>query len=362
MNNNMEVIKTWDLVKHYLKPVAHYFDMPGVTEILINTHDEIYIEKNGNLEKVSACFKNNAEVEKLIEQIGKALDQPVHKDKFPIIDARLPGISGRTGARINGVMTPIAVRGACITIRVFPEKILDADDLLNKGTLTKEMLEFLKVAVLCRSNIIVSGGTGSGKTTLINVLCSFIPKDDRIITIEDTAELQLNTPHRIAVEAPRRRLDEVHDTQQIDMSFLLRNALRQRPDRIIVGEIRSADSAASFLQAINTGHEGCMTTIHANSTADALVRMESLAASQSHGLPYEVIKSQVRGNINLLIQQQRISGQGRRIVEVAEIVDNQFCPLWLWNYKEKNHTACNEITNSQIIKKAQKYSSSDLLQ
>lgn len=348
MNQHMDVIKTWDLVKHYLKPIAQYLDMPGVTEILINTHDEIYIEKNGNLEKVSACFKNNAEVEKLIEQIGKALDQPVHKDKFPIIDARLPGISGRTGARINGVMTPIAIRGACLTIRVFPEKILDADDLLNKGTLTKEMLEYLKIAVLRRSNIIVSGGTGSGKTTLINVLCSFIPKEDRIITIEDTAELQLNTPHRIAVEAPRRRLDEVYDSQQIDMSFLLRNALRQRPDRIIVGEIRSADAAASFLQAINTGHEGCMTTLHANSTADALVRMEGLAASQSHGLPYEVIRAQMRGNINVLIQQQRISGQGRRIVEIAEILEQQTCPIWLWDYRDRKYFACDEIENSLL--------------
>lgn len=356
----MEAVNTWDLVKHYMQPVAQYLDMPGVTEILIDRFDKIYIEKNGCFEEVSTQFKNNAEVEKLIEQLGNALNQPVHRDKFPFLDARLPNSNGRTGARIHAVMAPVSTRGACITIRVFPLKVLTATDLLNNGALTNEMLEFLKLAVLCRMNIIISGGTGSGKTTLTNVLCSFIPKNERVITIEDTAELQLSTPYLISMEAPRRKREAHSDTQVVDMAFLLQNALRQRPDRIIVGEIRFADAAMSFLQAINTGHAGCMTTLHANSAMDALARLEGLAAAKSD-LPYDIIRTQVRGNIQLLIHQQRIPEQGRRVVEVAEVDEGETRPLWQWDYKAKTHGALLNINKSLIIERAKGYGISSSL-
>ncbi|MEO9205038.1 MAG: ATPase, T2SS/T4P/T4SS family, partial [Gammaproteobacteria bacterium] len=175
MDKAADAASTWALVQHYMKPIETYLNMSGVTEIMIDRFDEIYIEKNGRIEDVSAVFKSNAEVERLIEQMGNALNQPVHADKFPILDARLPRENGRAGARINANLSTVSTRGASITIRVFPQKVLEANDLLNRGAMTDEMLAFLRLAILCRCNVIVSGGTGSGKTTLINVLCSFIP-------------------------------------------------------------------------------------------------------------------------------------------------------------------------------------------
>lgn len=350
----------WGLVKHYMKPIEPYLSMTGITEIMIDRFDEIYIEKNGRIEEVPIVFKSNAEIERLIEQLGNALNQPVHPDKFPILDARLPRENNRAGARINANLSSVSTRGASITIRVFPEKILEAKDLLNNGDLTEEMLEFLRLAILCRSNIIVSGGTGSGKTTLINVLSSFIPPYERVVVIEDTAELQIRVgqekPRLVSMEAPRRKSDKTQDSQEIDMSFLLQNALRQRPDRIVVGEIRSSDAALSFLQAINTGHDGCLTTLHANTTHDALARMEGLAASKNEGLPYAIIQSQVRGNVHLLIQQEKILNPdcriSRRVVEVAEINNGEINLLWQWDYKLRQHLRCISKLDSHVTKKA----------
>lgn len=341
----MDAVCTWDLVKHYMKPIENYLDSPGVTEIMIDRFDEVYIEKNGCIEEIPVTFKSNAEVERLIEQIGNALNQPVHSDKFPILDARLPRNDGRVGARINANLSSVSTRGASLTIRVFPKKILEPNDLLSKGVFTNEMLDFFKLAVKSRCNIIVSGGTGSGKTTLLNMLSHFIPSHERIVTIEDTAELQIRVgqlkPRLVSMEAPRKKTESNQDSQVLDMAFFLQNSLRQRPDRIVVGELRSADAAKSYLQAINTGHEGCMTTLHANSTGDALVRIENLAAAQNKGLPYDIIQSQVRGNVHLLVHQQKTLAEdgsvARRVVEVADIVDNQARLLWSWDYGLKKH-------------------------
>jgi pilus assembly protein CpaF len=351
----IEAVGTWDLVKHYLQPIAKYLDMPGVTEILVDRYDKIYIERNGKFEDVPSVFKNNSDLERLIEQIGNALHQQVDRDHFPILDARLPGENGRIKARINAVLPPVATLGACMTIRVFPSQILEAENLITYGSLTQEMLDFLKLAVLCRSNIIVSGGTGSGKTTLINVIASFIPKTLRVITIEDTAELQIRTPYLISMEAPRRKAEVGKDFQPIVMSTLLENALRQSPDSLIVGEIRQENAARSFLQAINTGHDGCMTTLHANSAEDALVRLQGLAVAASHGLPYEAIQAQVRGNIHLLIQQQKIPNQGRRLTEITEIMDSKLRPLWKYDLKTQQHTVIGNVKQSNIMKKAEQY-------
>ncbi|MEO9206371.1 MAG: ATPase, T2SS/T4P/T4SS family [Gammaproteobacteria bacterium] len=363
MEKAVDAASTWGLVKYYMKPIEIYLNMSGVTEIMVDRFDEIYIEKNGRIDDVLAVFKSNAEVERLIEQMGNALNQPVHADKFPILDARLPRENGRAGARINANLSTVSTRGASITIRVFPQKILEANDLLSRGAMTDEMLAFLRLAILCRCNVIVSGGTGSGKTTLINVLCSFIPAHERVVVIEDTAELQIRAgqekPRLVSMEAPRRKAELNQDSQHLDMSFLLQNALRQRPDRIVVGEIRSPDAATSFLQAINTGHEGCMTTLHANSTKDALARMEGLAAARNVGLPYEVVQSQVRGNVHLLIQQQKIlepdNRVSRRIIEIAEMVEGEMKLLWSWDYKLKQHVNRGDVGQSNVIKTAERF-------
>jgi pilus assembly protein CpaF len=355
VKGNHEAHDIWMLVNHYMAPIADFLKMPGVTEICINAFDDVRIRKNGAFEKTALRFKDNGEVEKLIEQIGNGLDQPVHKENHPILDARLPGKNGRTGARINAVMSSVATRGACMTIRVFPEVALTADDLLNNGAINNDILECLRIAALCRCNVIISGGTDSGKTTLTNVFCSFIPHEDRVITIEDTIELHITAPHLVSMEAPRKRKDKDKNAQDVTMAFLLENALRQRPDRIIVGEIRSADAANSFLQAINTGHSGCVTTLHANSTYDALTRMEILAASQGNSLPHEVIKAQVRGNIHLLIHQETVPDHGRRLVELSEVVDYQPRVLWRWDYAQKTHVSEQDFATSSIACMANRY-------
>ncbi len=349
-------VKAWDLVEHYLQPIAKYFEEPGVTEICIDGPNKVYIERFGKFEDSDVKFKGNREVEKIIRQIANALNQEVDPLKFPAIDARLPSGNGRPGARINGVLAPVSTLGACLTIRVFPPITLTAADLLERKTFTEDMLDFLKLAILSKANLIVSGSTGSGKTTLINVLGSLIQQGERVITIEDTAELQINTQRLVSVEAPRRRRKLNEDFLLVDMPFLLRNALRQRPDRIIVGEIRSAEAAIAFLQAINTGHEGCMTTLHANSCQDALLRMEILAASEGSNLPYNIIQSQVRNNIHLLVHQKRVAGQGIKTVEISEVSESKINPLWKWDYKNKQHVVCADYKRSKIYELAMEHS------
>ena len=346
----------WDLVKHYLTPVAHYFDMPGVTDILIDRFDRIYIDRYGKLEGVTERFQDNHEVETLIRQIANSLEQPISNDHYPILDARLPAQNGRPGARINAVLTPVATQGACLSIRVFPATLFTAEDLLEKNVFTQEMLDFLKLAVATHCNLIISGGTGSGKTTLMNILANVISNDERIITIEDTAELNLNAPFLTNLEAPRRRVDASKNSHVITMAGLLQNVLRQRPDRIIVGELRSADAASSFLQAINTGHQGCMTTLHANSTIDAVTRLEGLFAAGTMGLPYEAIQAQVRANIQLIVQVQRLPNVGRRIVEITELNSGKAQHVWSWNYVTNQHQRICEVKSSAIEMRASQFS------
>lgn len=281
-----------------------------VTEIMVNRYDEIFVERQGRLEPSHCQFSSEQAVRGVIERIvfplGRRLD-----DAAPMVDARL-----RDGSRLNAVIPPIALRGASMTIRKFTKNAFDLDALVRRGTLCENLAQFLKLCIVQRLNILVSGGTGSGKTTLLNVLVNCVPVDQRIVTIEDSAELQINHPHVMALEA---RPENAEGRGAVSLRGLVRNALRMRPDRIIVGEVRGPE-ALDMLAAMNTGHEGSLTTLHANTPRDALSRLETMILSANAGLPLNAIREQVSSAIHLIVQQARLPDGRRVISEVAEIV------------------------------------------
>ena len=333
------------LVEYYLGPVAAYLKEDGVTEICINKFDEIFIERNGEMERVDAQFDNEHDLSTLVTQIANSLGQPCNAKSHPILDARL-----KDGSRVCAVLFPVSTRGTCITIRVFPKVRLCSNDLIKYDSLTPEMLEYMKLAIKVYGNGLVSGGTGSGKTTLLNITSSFIPYDDRVVTVEDTKELQVEVGNLVALEAPQKVKGEKE--QDIDMSFLIKTTLRQRPDRIIVGEVRDANAATAFLHAINTGHSGTCATIHANSPEDALVRMQTLIAGGG-GLPFDIVSTQVRSNLHFLVQAERTPTHGRKIVVIGELQMGELKRLWEWDYVKGMHVANKEnIAKSTILAKA----------
>lgn len=283
---------------------------PHITEIMVNRFDEIFIERHGRLESSSCQFSGEQAVRGVIERIvfplGRRLD-----DASPMVDARL-----RDGSRINAVIPPIAIRGASMTIRKFSKKGLDLDALVSHGSLCVELAQFLKLCIIKRQNILVSGGTGSGKTTLLNVLANCVPSDQRIVTIEDSAELHIHHPHVMSLEA---RPENAEGRGAVSLRHLVRNALRMRPDRIVVGEVRGPE-ALDMLAAMNTGHEGSLTTMHANTARDALSRLETMILSANAGLPLHAIREQMSSAINLIVQQARLPDGRRVVAAVAEIV------------------------------------------
>lgn len=283
---------------------------PDITEIMVNRFDEIFIERNGRIEPSACQFSGEQAVRGVIERIvfplGRRLD-----DAAPMVDARL-----RDGSRINAVIPPVAIRGASMTIRKFTNKGVDLQGLVSNGTLSRELAQFLKLCVQQRLNILVSGGTGSGKTTLLNVLANCVPTDQRIVTIEDSAELQINHPHVMSLES---RPENAEGRGAVTLRALVKNALRMRPDRIVVGEVRGPE-ALDMLAAMNTGHEGSLTTLHANTPRDALSRLETMILSANAGLPLSAIREQINSAVHLVVQQARLP-DGRRVVhDIAEIV------------------------------------------
>lgn len=335
----------WRLVDYYLSPIKHLFGMKGVTDIEINRFDKVFVERNGQTVFMPETrFSSEEDVSILIHQIGNVLGQPVDPVNYPILDARL-----ENGTRVCGVLAPVSTQGSSITFRIFPEKRITAADLLSYGSLSKEILDFLKIAVICRANILISGGTGSGKTTLLNVLSEFIPNVDRVVSVEDTNELKINATNYIALEAPNRRRKE---GQVIDLAFLIRTTLRKNPDRIVVGEIRDGHAATAFLHAINTGHTAA-TSIHANGTRDALSRIQTLVAGHGN-LPFDVVRAQVRLNLNILIHAERTPQHGRKVVAIDEIQEGRCVPLWRWDYVQAAHVR-NTESKSRIFERLKKY-------
>jgi len=281
----------------------------SVSEIMVVDPTTIFIEREGKLEKTELRFTDNDAVRAVIERIVTPLGRRID-ELNPLVDARLAD-----GSRVNAVIPPLALRGPCITIRKFKRDPLGMDDLIGFGTLTDQMAGFLRRSVICRKNIVISGGTGSGKTTLLNVLSSAIPEQERVVTIEDAAELRLHQPHVVSLEA---RPANMEGRGQVTIRDLVRNALRMRPDRIVVGECRGGE-CIDMLQAMNTGHEGSMTTTHANSPSEALARLEVLALMSGLDLPSRAIREQIASSVHLIVQQSRHSDGARRIEAVSEV-------------------------------------------
>ncbi len=296
-----------------LGPLEDLLADPAVTEIMVNRFDQIYVERAGKLEHTSVKFLANDQLRGVIERIVAPLGRRID-EKVPMVDARL-----RDGSRVNAIIPPLALRGPALTIRKFGKRKLVVADLITYGSLTEQMATFLGAAVQARMNVIISGGTGSGKTTLLNVLSSFIPEDERIITIEDAAELQLPQDHVISLES---RPPNIEGEGAITIRDLVRNALRMRPDRVVVGECRGGE-ALDMLQAMNTGHDGSLTTLHANSPRDALARLETLALMSGLELPSRAIRDQIGSAINIIVQQSRLQDGSRRITHITEVTGQE---------------------------------------
>ena len=290
-------------------PIDRLLHDEEITEVMCNGPDSVYVERNGRLEKSTATFVDETHlrriIDKIVSEIGRRIDE-----SNPLCDARLPD-----GSRVNAVIHPLAIGGPFLTIRKFSKEKLQVDDLIRFGTLNAHSARFLQACVVGRLNIIVSGGTGTGKTTTLNVLSSFIPSDERIVTVEDAKELQLHQDHVLSLEA---RPPNIEGRGEVTIRDLVKNCLRMRPDRIVVGECRSGE-ALDMLQAMNTGHDGSLTTVHANSPRDTLARLETLVLMAGFDLPIRAIREQMSSAIDLIVQLTRLRDGSRRITHITEV-------------------------------------------
>ena len=281
----------------------------SINDILVNTYKNVFVERNGHLERVTAAFRDDRHLLRVIDRIVSGVGRRVD-DSSPMVDARLPD-----GSRVNAIIPPLAVDGPLLSIRRFPAERLKAEDLITLRALTRPMLDFLSHCVSARLNMLISGGTGAGKTTLLNVLSGFISERERIVTIEDAAELQLHQSHVARLET---RPPNVEGKGAIRQRQLVVNALRMRPDRIVVGEVRG-EEALDMLQAMNTGHDGSLTTVHANAPRDALMRIETMIAMGATNLPERAMRQQIASAIQVVVQQTRLSDGSRKVTSISEI-------------------------------------------
>jgi pilus assembly protein CpaF len=293
-----------------LGPLQPLMEDPTIADILVNTANRVYVERNGRLELTDVRFQDDRHllqvIDRIVSSVGRRID-----DTSPMVDARL-----QDGSRVNAIIPPLSIDGPHLSIRKFHDDGLSADDLVRMGSFTEPMLRFLEGVVRSRLNVLISGGTGAGKTTLLNVLSGFIPVTERVVTVEDSAELRLRQPHVVRLET---RMANVEGQGAIPQRMLVVNALRMRPDRIVVGEVRSAE-AVDMLQAMNTGHEGSLTTLHANTPRDALSRLETMVAMAELSLPDKAVRAQIASAIDIIVQVSRFSDGSRRVRHITEIV------------------------------------------
>ena len=290
-------------------PIAEFLDDETVTEIMVNSLDAIYVEREGQLQRSHARFLSEEHLRRIIErivaQVGRRIDESA-----PMVDARLPD-----GSRINAIIPPLAVDGPALTIRKFARDPFQVDDLISFGTLTAEVADLLRGCVIGRLNILVSGGTGTGKTTMLNVLSSYVPNGQRIVTIEDAVELQLHQEHVVRLES---RPSNIEGKGEVTIRDLVRNSLRMRPDRIIVGEVRSGETL-DMLQAMNTGHEGSLSTVHANTPRDAITRLETMVLMGGMDLPVKAVREQIAAAVDLIVHLNRLRDGSRRVTRITEV-------------------------------------------
>jgi pilus assembly protein CpaF len=290
-------------------PLEPFLHDPTVTEIMVNGYDQLYVERSGRIEETEATFLDDAHllriIDRIVSQVGRRIDE-----SSPMVDARLPD-----GSRVNAIIPPLALRGPSLTIRKFARNALSLDDLIGLGTLTDQAANFLAECVRGKLNVLISGGTGTGKTTLLNAVSASVPSTERVVTVEDAAELRLLQRHVVSLES---RPPNIEGEGEVRIRDLVRNALRMRPDRIIVGEVRGAETL-DMLQAMNTGHDGSLTTLHANSARDALHRLEMLVLMAGVELPMKAIREQIAGGFDLLVHISRLVDGSRRVTQITEI-------------------------------------------
>jgi pilus assembly protein CpaF len=291
-------------------PVQRYLDDPTVTEVMVNSTDPMYVERMGKLERTTSRFLSDEHLRRVIERIVAAVGRRID-EASPMVDARLSD-----GSRVNAIIPPLAVDGPSLTIRKFSRDPYGFQELMDFGTLTPEVVDLVRACVEGRLNVLISGGTGTGKTTLLNVLSSFIPEDQRIVTIEDAVELQLHQDHVVRLES---RPSNIEGKGEITIRELVRNSLRMRPDRIVVGEVRGAE-ALDMLQAMNTGHEGSLSTLHANSPRDSLARLETMVLMAGMDIPVTAVREYISSALNLIIQLGRMRDGSRRVTQITEVV------------------------------------------
>lgn len=322
-------LNKWNLVIHYMTPILEFYKDPLVTEIMVNRYDSIFIENRKGMVKTEACFDSEEHLQKFVRQFSIVLNQD--SEKMDVLDARFPDQS-----RACCTMPSVTPGGATATIRCAPKTTLSFSDLVGFNSLSQDMADFIKNRVLAEDNIIISGSTGSGKTTLLRAIAEYIPDSDRVLCCEDTQELFLNLPNQIPMEAPKRAVGN------INLSFLIKTTLRQRPDRVFVGEIRDAFACDAFLQVINTGHGGCATSIHANNPEAAIRRIQYLLTKEGL-IGYELAGQEVRGSVNLLIQADK-TRNGKRVTDIS-IVNNDGKIIQVYGYKEldDSHVKVNDL-------------------
>lgn len=290
-------------------PIQPLLEDDTVTEVMVNDPQHVYVERQGKLERTSVVFDSDDHIMHVIDRIVSPLGRRIDESS-PYVDARLPD-----GSRVNAIIPPLSLKGPTITIRKFARRALTMDDLIRFGSITEEVAEFLRACVIGRLNIVVSGGTGSGKTTLLNILSGYIPADERIITIENAAELQLKQEHVVTLES---RPPNIEGRGEVTIRDLVINSLRMRPDRIVVGECRGGE-ALDMLQAMNTGHDGSLTTLHANSPRDALKRLETMVLMAGMELPVRAIREQIASAVQLIVHQERMRDGSRKVTQVTEV-------------------------------------------
>ncbi|WP_421381603.1 CpaF family protein [Bacillus salacetis] len=290
-------------------PITPLLEDPSISEVMVNGPGDIYFEQKGKLVRSAVTFRDDSHVLRIIEKIVSPIGRRVDESS-PMVDARLPD-----GSRVNAIIPPLSLKGPSLTIRKFSDTPFTSRDLISFGTMTDDMAEFLELCVRARLNIFISGGTGSGKTSSLNVLSSFIPHDERIVTIEDAAELKLSQDHIVSLES---RPSNIEGKGEITIRDLVKNSLRMRPDRIVVGEVRSAE-ALDMLQAMNTGHDGSLSTGHANSPRDMLSRLETMVMMAGFDLPVRAIREQISNAIDLIVQQVRLKDGSRKITHITEV-------------------------------------------